>query len=68
MIQRRTTPLREDQKPKLVPNFLADLKLENWGMYQGRPVVHDYGNHAIYALARGRHRMIRGRWHNGKAG
>lgn len=65
LIQRRTQPCPLSKLPKKVPNFLADLKPENWGLYDGRPVVHDYGNHAVYHVARGAHKMVKGHWHDG---
>lgn len=66
LVQRRTTPLPPDKRPALVPNFLADLKLENWGMLDGRPVVHDYGNHRVCELAQKGHALVAGRWHDGR--
>lgn len=66
LVMRKTLPMHESQRPALVPNFLEDLKLENWGMFDGRPVVHDYGNHRIFDLAQGLHRMVPGRWHDGR--
>ena len=44
LIQRRTTPL--EMLPKRVPSFFTDLKRDNWGEYEGRPVCHDYGTMA----------------------
>lgn len=67
LIQRRTQHCPKHRLPKIVPNFLADLKQENWGLYKGRPVVHDYGNHSIFHVAKNAHRLIKGRWHDGSA-
>lgn len=50
LIQARTQPMSPEQWasfPRL-PNFFADLKQENWGMLEGRPVCHDYGNHNFF--------------------
>lgn len=43
LIQKRTGPIGEDQFPLTIPAFLTDLKRSNWGMFEGRPVAHDYG-------------------------
>lgn len=43
MLQKRTTPLNEEELPKRVPAFLTDTKLSNFGLYEGRIVAHDYG-------------------------
>lgn len=51
LIQARTDPIRESELPKRVPSIFADLKASNWGLFQGRPVCHDYGNHAAYRIA-----------------
>lgn len=66
LIQKRTKPIPWDRKlPKFVPVVLTDLKRENWGIYQGRIVCHDYGRHdAIWAASRARPRgnMKRAEW------
>lgn len=49
LIQARTTPISKEQLPAKVPSFLTDLKIENWGMFEGRPVCHDYANNLIRA-------------------
>lgn len=49
LLQKRTDPLA--RLPRKIPNLLADTKRDNWGKYRGRPVMHDYGNHAFYARA-----------------
>jgi hypothetical protein len=41
LLQQRTQPLLK--YPEKVPSFLADTKPENFGMYDGRCVAHDYG-------------------------
>lgn len=43
LIQARTTPIKDlALLPKRIPWWAADTKVENWGMYEGRPVMHDY--------------------------
>lgn len=32
-----------DEKPKKVPEFISDVKLENFGILNGKPVLRDYG-------------------------
>jgi hypothetical protein len=51
LIQTRTKPLSDEQWASLrrIPDFMADAKRENWGWLNGRPVCHDYGNHALFA-------------------
>jgi hypothetical protein len=43
LLQKRTEPMRQAELPARVPAWACDLKLENWGMLDGRPVMHDYG-------------------------
>lgn len=55
LLQGRTTPLPGGKLPANVPSVLADLKPDNWGIYEGRVVCHDYGNnltldHALRAM------------------
>ena len=43
LLQKYTRDLEPDEVPKDVPNFFCDLKVDNWGFYEGRPVCRDYG-------------------------
>ena len=43
LVKRRVTPLRPRERPKKLPAFLCDLKIENFGLYKGRVVCCDYG-------------------------
>ena len=43
MIQERTMPMRPNERPKRVPSWLTDIKPDNWGLLNGKPVCHDYG-------------------------
>lgn len=48
LMQARTSPLPFDYKlPKKVPALLGDLKSENFGLFEGRLVAHDYGTSQI---------------------
>jgi hypothetical protein len=60
LIQARTVPMTDEQWASLkrVPNFMADLKRDNWGMLGGRPVCHDYGNHQFFSRGISKARMI----------
>jgi hypothetical protein len=53
LVMRRTTPMTDRQWKALkqVPDVMCDLKRENWGMLDGKPVAHDYGNHLFFAKA-----------------
>lgn len=45
LIQRRTDPLRKREMKKYpkLPNFLGDIKMDNFGILGGKLVCHDYG-------------------------
>lgn len=47
LLQKRTLPIQKKHLPKRIPNFLFDVKHDNWGMIDGHPVCHDYGNIAM---------------------
>ena len=56
LIQKKGTPLCK--LPKRVPDFLADVKLENWVMYDGKPRVCDYDHHRFYTLAEENFKLV----------
>lgn len=62
LIQKRTEIISKEQLPKKVPYILTDLKRENWGLYEGRPVCHDYGNIIIRAATAAGKRMRVANW------
>jgi hypothetical protein len=43
LIQKKAEDLHSINLPKMVPEFLTDLHIENWGIYKGKPVCRDYG-------------------------
>jgi hypothetical protein len=47
MLQRRTQPLTEDVE-LLIPDFMWDIKRENWGMINNELVCHDYANNIFH--------------------
>ena len=64
LIQKRTKPVPFSRRlPKMVPNILCcDMKRENWGIFRGRLVCHDYGRHdAIFYASKGRN-MDKATW------
>lgn len=61
LIQRRTTPLPSGKLPDRVPSVLADLKPDNWGLFEGRVVCHDYGNNRTLDLALRRMKLVKRR-------
>jgi hypothetical protein len=45
LVMRRTQPMTEEVWAALeVPAFFNDLKADNWGLLDGRPVCHDYAH------------------------
>ena len=48
LLQKKTVPLRETELPQKLPSCFADTKITNFGLFEGRVVAHDYGNHSIY--------------------
>lgn len=42
LVQARTRPLRPEEMPKRLPQFLTDIKPANLGWWRGRIVCHDY--------------------------
>lgn len=48
LMQQRTSPLRgPEELPDRVPAWMADMKEDNWGLLDGRAVLHDYGWHRL---------------------
>lgn len=60
-LQRRTEPVSRCDLPKRVPAFFADLKLSNWGRFEGRVVCHDYGIHMMLEKGMTK-RMVAAEW------
>ena len=52
LIQKRTEPARRSDLPDKVPGFCTDLKIENWGLLDGKPVMHDYGSMILTVSSR----------------
>lgn len=47
LVMARTTQVPEKKYPKLMPVFLTDFKRDNYGLYRGRVVCHDYGTNLL---------------------
>jgi hypothetical protein len=63
LIQSRTTPIAERDRPKHLPAFLdCDLKLDNFGWLEDRIVCHDYGT-LIAGLRRRGTRLVKAKWY-----
>lgn len=59
LIQERCYPLLDNSKlPKRVPDFLADLHPNNWGLLKGKPVVLDYGSHNLFKNGLAKERLV----------
>lgn len=43
LIQKRTYPIPPKLLPTQIPSWATDEKPENWGLLDGKPVMHDYG-------------------------
>lgn len=48
LLQRKTTPVKIQDLPAQVPDFLVDRKIQNWGKIGKQIVCHDYANHSMY--------------------
>lgn len=46
LIQKKTKPYKK-KPPEKLPNFFADIKVGNFGMYKGHLAFHDYANNFI---------------------
>lgn len=57
LVMKRCDELRLSELPEHIPAFLTDIKAENWGLFEGRPVCLDYGYHLL--LERGMTKAIR---------
>lgn len=49
--------------PEKVPAFLNhDLKTTNWGLLDGRPVCHDYGNSVLAKYGVNSEKLVKAKW------
>lgn len=61
LVQRRVKPLRDHELPKKLPEFLCDLKPENYGLFNGNFVCNDYGTMG-YAIRTVSRRLVKAEW------
>jgi hypothetical protein len=62
LIQKRTTPIQHGKYPEKVPTFLCDFKYQNFGMYKGRFVCHDYGLSRATTLGASANKLAKVDW------
>jgi hypothetical protein len=49
LVMKRTKPMSQRAWDKLeIPSFFNDVKIDNWGLYEGRPVCHDYSHTRVF--------------------
>lgn len=60
LIQKRCQPIL-GKLPKQLPQYLCDLKRENFGMIDGKLVCHDYGT-MLYSLRSLPKKMAKAEW------
>lgn len=61
LVQRRVDPPRLAELPKKVPAFLTDLKIENFGLLDGKFVCCDYGTCKV-VLRHFPQRLVAAKW------
>lgn len=47
LTMKKALPATADKLPKKIPAFFTDVKAENWGFLNGKPVCIDYGLHLL---------------------
>lgn len=63
LMMKRTEPIPKGRLPKQLPDFLTDIKPENFGLLDGRLVCHDYGLAPAVMLGRAlSDRMRKAHW------
>jgi len=65
LIQALTVPPHNFPLPGKVPAALSDLKVENFGLYEGRLVCHDYGSTEVTTVGMNSKKMKDARWWDG---
>lgn len=61
LIQRRVRPLMVKERPKLIPNWLTDIKPEHFGKMDGKVVCVDYGT-ILCCFQDVPTKMVKARW------
>lgn len=52
LIQSKTYLITQEQLPTELPDFIADIKIDNWGIIGNQAVCHDYANHSFFNVDR----------------
>jgi hypothetical protein len=65
MLQKRTKIATKKRYPKKVPQWMTDLKYQNWGLLDGKIVCHDYGNHLAQRFGTKSKRLVNAHWWDG---
>jgi hypothetical protein len=60
LLQERTTPATK--RPPKLPNFMSDLKKENFGMIGNKLVCHDYGYNLLTTRGLSNGRLVKPRY------
>lgn len=61
LVQERVTAMRVGERPKKIPDWLCDLKPENFGHLKGRIVCADYGT-ILSAFQERPTKMVKPKW------
>lgn len=61
LMMKKAEPATAAKLPRMVPAFFTDLKAENWGFINGKPVCIDYGLHLLLEVGMTT-RMRRANW------
>ena len=64
LVMQRTRPIRTEELPEMVPHWVTDEKPSNWGILNGKPVLHDYAVHLMLEQGTGK-RMKKAQWSHG---
>ena len=65
LVQKRTYPLYNFPLPELIPAHFCDFKVQNYGLFEGRLVCHDYGDNYALELGCKSKKMKKVRWWDG---
>ena len=62
LLQKRTFPVRQSDLPTKVPAIFTDLKIQNWGWFENRPVCHDYGSMLVRLMSTATRKLVKADW------
>jgi len=61
LVQKRTEPIPKNKLPEKIPNYFTDTKPDNWGLFDGRPVCHDYSINLLMEKGMS-NRLVKAKW------